>query len=143
MLFLICGTTTNHYSPSKPCLCPCFHWCPQCPWSHISGTRHHSIVVFGVVSEDLRCPELNYTTKRALGCPRKEITFFSKRTTSHEKPKLVLHSQDPQVYCGIGPCFGGIRHFTFPLQGQCAKAISTLRPFVLENETVFYQLVFS
>ena len=113
--------STIHYSPSKPRLCPWFHWCPQFPWSHISGTRHRRIVVFGVVSGDHRCPKPKFTTARALQSPRKKITFFSKRTTSHEKPKLVPHSQDPQVCCGIGLCFGGIRPLTFPLQGQCDR----------------------
>ena len=72
--------------------------------------------MLGVVSGDHRCPEPNSTTARAPGCPRKKITFFSKRTTSHEKPKLVPQSWDPKVYCGIGLRFGGIRHLTFPLQ---------------------------
>ena len=112
---------TNHFTPSKQCLHPWFHWCPECPWSHISGTRHRRIVVLGVVSGDHRCPEPNSTTARAPGCPRKKITFFSKRTTSHEKPKLVPQSWDPKVYCGIGLRFGGIRHLTFPLQGPCGK----------------------
>ena len=112
---------TNHFTPSKQCLHPWFHWYPECPCSHISGTRHRRKVVLGVVSGDHRCPELKITTARALLSPRKKITLFSKRTTSHENPKLVPHSQDPQVCCGIGLCFGGIRPLTFPLQGQCVK----------------------
>ena len=112
--------STIHYSPSKPRLCPWFHWCPPRPWSHISGTRHHSIVVFGVVSGDHRCPEANFITARALGCPRKKITFFSKSGTSQNKRKLVPVPQNTKVYGGISLYVGGIRHITFPLLGQCA-----------------------
>ena len=49
----------------------------------------------------------------------------SKRTTSHDKPKVVPDPQDHQVYGDIGPHSGGIRHFTFLLLGQCVKQLSS------------------
>ena len=55
----------------------------------------------------------NFALKKTSECKK------SKRTTSHVKPKVVPDPQDLQEYGDICPHSGGIRHLTFPLQGQC------------------------
>ena len=52
---------------------------------HISQEPDSSMVVFGVVSGDYRCPEPKSTIARDPGCSRKKITFFSKSGTSKNK----------------------------------------------------------
>ena len=98
-------------------------WSLSLSWVNISGTIHANMVMWGVVSEDLGCPKLKFHGPKCTGCPRKKITFFSEGATSQIKPKVVPVPHDPQVYGGIGPHFGGICHFTFPLQGQCGLII--------------------
>ena len=43
-----------------------------CALVNISGTIHPNIVVFGVISEHVSCPELKFHGLRSTGCPRKK-----------------------------------------------------------------------
>ena len=46
------------------------------PLVNISGSKHATIVVFGIISDGVNGPEFNFHTPRSPGCPRKKITFF-------------------------------------------------------------------
>ena len=47
-------------------------------WASISGTVLANVVAFGVLSEDVGCPELTFYGPRSTGCPRKKIAVSRK-----------------------------------------------------------------